>query len=241
MDYTNYNQNNPYQNQGAVTSAVDVSKRFLLNVYNWMTIGLALTGLTAFFLSSSTTFTDFLIENTGVFWVLLILQIVVVFALSFAINKIPAIVAIGAFLFYSFLTGVTFSVLFMVFTGESIALTFFICAGMFASVSVYGYITKRDLSGLGTFMYMGLIGLILATVVNIFLQNSVIYWITTYAGVIIFTGLTAWDTQKIKNLSKEVDYGTEQGKKIAILGALTLYLDFINLFLMLLRLFGERK
>jgi FtsH-binding integral membrane protein len=206
-----------------------------------MTIGLAVTGLVAFFLSSSTTFAEYLIENSGIFWVLLILQIVVVFALSFAINKIPAIVAIGAFLFYSFLTGVTFSVLFMVFTGESIALTFFICAGMFGAVSVYGYITKRDLSGLGTFMYMGLIGLILATVVNIFLQNSVLYWITTYAGVIIFTGLTAWDTQKIKNLSAEHDYGSEQGKKIAILGALTLYLDFINLFLMLLRLFGERK
>ncbi|MBN1633377.1 MAG: Bax inhibitor-1/YccA family protein [Ignavibacteria bacterium] len=241
MDYTKYNQNNPYQNQDVAVPGIDVSKKFLLNVYNWMTIGLALTGITAFFLSSSTTFTEYLIENSGIFWFLLILQLIVVFALSFAITKIPAMVAIGAFLFYSFLTGITFSVLFLIFTGESIALTFFICAGMFASVSVYGYITKRDLSGLGTFMYMGLIGLILATVVNIFLQNSVIYWITTYAGVIIFTGLTAWDTQKIKNLSSQVDYGTEQGKKMAIMGALTLYLDFINLFLMLLRLFGERK
>jgi len=240
MDYTNYNQNNPYQGK-VLEQATDISKRFLINVYNWMTIGLAITGIVAFFLSRSDSFVDFIMETPGIFWAILILQLVVVFAMSFAINKIPSIVAIIAFLFYSFLTGVTFSVLFLIYTGESIALTFFVCAGMFGAVSFYGYITKRDLSGLGTFMYMGLIGLILATIVNLFLQNSVIYWITTYAGVIIFTGLTAYDTQKIKNISTQTDYSSEEGKKIAILGALTLYLDFINLFIMLLRLFGQRK
>ena len=161
--------------------------------------------------------------------------------LTFAINKIPAGVAIGAFFLYAALTGVTFSVLFLIYTGASIASTFFICAGMFGAVSAFGYITKMDLSKFGTYFFMALIGIIIASVVNIFLNSSTLNWIISYVGVIIFVGLTAYDTQRIKKMSQVTDFDTEQGKKGAVMGALTLYLDFINMFLFLLRILGNRK
>ncbi|MCB0728163.1 MAG: Bax inhibitor-1/YccA family protein, partial [Ignavibacteriae bacterium] len=159
----------------------------------------------------------------------------------FAINKMPSGVAIGAFFLYAALTGVTFSVLFLVYTGGSIASTFFICAGMFAAVSAYGYFTKRDLAKMGTYLFMALIGLIIASVVNIFLKSGTMSLIISYVGVLIFTGLTAYDTQKIKKMSQTSDIDSEQGKKGAVMGALALYLDFINMFLFLLRILGDRK
>jgi FtsH-binding integral membrane protein len=247
MSYNPYSNQNPYQKQGGFDNPVagsfstDVSRKYLLNVYNWMAFGLALTALVALFVSRSDVVLEAFILNRPVFYGLLIAQFVVVLGLTFAINKIPTIVAIGAFFFYAALTGITMSILFLIYTSASIATTFFVCAGMFASVSAFGYLTKRDLSGMGTFLYMGLIGLIIASVVNIFLGSSMIYWITTYAGVLIFTGLTAYDTQKIKRLSSEVDFNTDIGKKSAVISALMLYLDFINMFIYLLRIFGSRK
>ena len=239
---------NEFQNQydvsyaGQDKSLADAeSRRFLLNVYNWMTMGLAITGLIAYGISSSYTFIRFLVSNPILFWGLLILQIVIVIALSAAINKIPAIIAIGAFFFYAAVTGITFSVLFLVYTKASIAYTFFICAAMFGSVSVFGYITRMNLSGIGAFSLMGLMGLIIASIVNFFLQSQALYYLISYAGVIIFVGLTAWDTQKIKQMSYVTSFETEQGKKAAVLGALTLYLDFINMFLFLLRIMGNRR
>jgi len=236
-------ENNQFSTTGykAVEIASAESRRFLLNVYNWMTMGLALTGLIAYAVSSSITLIRIFVLNPFLFYGLLIFQLIIVIALSAAIGKIPSIVAIGAFFLYSALTGLTFSVLFLVYTSASIASTFFICAAMFGSVSVFGYITKMDLSGLGTFMYMGLVGLIIASVVNFFVASSTLYWMISYVGVLIFVGLTAWDTQKIKKISMSQNFETEEGKKIAVMGALNLYLDFINMFLFLLRIMGNRR
>ena len=239
-NFNNYNQ--PFTGARPVETAQtnEMARKFMLVVYNWMTLGLGLTAVVSFGIAR-TGLVEVIMSNPMLFWVIIILQFVTVIAMSFAMNKIPAIVATGLFFVYAFLTGVTFSVLFLIYTSSSIAFTFFICAAMFASVSVFGYITKIDLTRFGGFLMMGLFGLIIASVVNIFLQSSTIYWITSYVGVIVFVGLTAWDTQKIKNMGMFLDSGSETGKKAAIFGALMLYLDFINLFLYLLRFMGSRK
>ncbi|MBS1495216.1 MAG: Bax inhibitor-1/YccA family protein [Bacteroidetes bacterium] len=216
-------------------------KSFLLRVYNWMAMGLAITGLTAFAVSSSDTLLQLIFGNPILFWGLFIVEFLMVLGLSAAINKIPSIVAIGLFFAYAFLNGVTLSFIFLLYTHASIYSTFLICAMMFASVSVLGYITKMDLSKMGSFLFMALIGLIIASVVNIFLANSTLYWIISYAGVLIFVGLTAYDTQKIKQMAYSMESGSETGKKAAVIGALQLYLDFINMFLFLLRILGNRR
>jgi len=234
---------NQFQNNiGAVDASfsTEATRKFLLNVYNWMAMGLALTGVIAYGTANSS-FVDVIMSNPVIYFGLFIAQLAVVMGLTFAINKIPSGVAIGAFFLYAALTGLTFSVLFLVYTGGSIASTFFICAGMFAAVSVFGYVTKMDLSKMGTYLFMALIGLIIASVVNIFLNSNTLNWIISYVGVIIFVGLTAYDTQKIKKMSQTTDFDSEQGKKGAVMGALTLYLDFINMFLFMLRILGDRK
>jgi len=218
----------------------ELVRRFMLAVYNWMTLGLGLTAVVAFGIGR-TSLVNVILNTPGLFWGIIIVQFLVVLGMSFLMNKIPAIVAIGLFFIYAFLTGVTFSVLFLIYTQSSIAFTFFTCAAMFAGISVFGYITKIDLTRVGGFLFMALIGLVIASVVNIFLQSSMIYWITSYAGVIIFVGLTAWDTQRIKKMGMFMDSGSEDGKKASIFGALMLYLDFVNLFLYLLRFMGGRK
>ncbi|MBK9332943.1 MAG: Bax inhibitor-1/YccA family protein [Ignavibacteria bacterium] len=234
--------NNQFQNTGAVDASftTESTRRFLLNVYNWMAMGLALTGVIAWGISGSS-FAEVLFNNSFLFFGIVILQLGVVIGLTFAIKKMSAAVAIGAFFFYSALTGLTMASIFLIYTGTSIASTFFICAAMFGSVSVFGYVTKMDLSKFGTFFFMGLIGLIIASVVNIFLNSPTLYWIISYAGVLIFVGLTAYDTQRIKQMSQSMDFDTEDGKKAAVMGSLMLYLDFINMFLFLLRIMGDRK
>ncbi len=217
-----------------------VSRTFLLNVYNWMAIGLAITGFVAYLVSEFIV-PYFFAKYIFVFYGLLIFELIFVFALSWAINKIPAIIAILGFFFYAFLNGLTMSVVFMVYTSASVYMTFFVCAGMFAGMSIFGYITKIDLSRFGSFLYMGLIGVVLGSVVNLFWANSTLYWLITYVGIFVFVGLTAYDTQQIKRMAQEVDGSSEEGKKGAIMGALKLYLDFINLFLLLLRLMGSRR
>jgi hypothetical protein len=205
-----------------------------------MAMGLAITGVIAYGVAGSE-FSYKLATSPFLYFGLFIVQIAIVFGLSAAINRIPSGVAIGAFFLYSALTGLTFSILFMVFTGASIASTFLICAGMFAGVSVFGYVTKMDLSKFGTYLFMALIGIILASVVNIFLKSPMMNWIISIVGVLVFTGLTAYDTQKIKQMSQTTDFESEQGKKAAVIGALALYLDFINLFMFLLNLLGSRR
>jgi FtsH-binding integral membrane protein len=206
-----------------------------------MAFALGLTGLVAFYTAQSPELLSLIFSNSYGFWILFGLQIGIVVFLSARINKMSANTAIGSFLLYSVITGFVFSMLFLVFTMGSIASTFFITAGTFAVMSIIGYYTKTDLTSFGRIMMMALVGLIIASIANYFMNSSTLYWITTYAGILIFTGLIAYDTQKIKEMNIIGNEGTDDDKKEAIMGALCLYLDFINLFLLLLRLFGSRK
>jgi len=173
---------------------------------------------------------------------LILVELALVMGLSWGLSRMSAAVATGGFILYSALSGVTLAAIFLVYTTESIASTFLVTASVFGAMSLYGYTTQRDLTSWGSFLFMALIGLIIASLVNIFLQSTAIYWVTTYAGVLIFVGLTAYDTQKLKRLSSTInERDTETFQKMVILGALTLYLDFINLFLYLLRLLGKRR
>lgn len=217
------------------------TQRFIVKVYGWMSLALIITGLVAMWVSSSEFCIRMLSLGKWVFIGLGILEVVLVAFLAGWIEKMSSKIAAFVFILYSILNGITFSVIFLIFTTDSIANTFFITAGTFAIMSIYGYFTKSDLTKIGNFLLMALIGLIIATVVNLFWFNETLYWITTYAGVIIFVGLVAYDTQKIKQMNIIGNEGTEEDKKEAIVGALTLYLDFINLFLYLLRIFGKRK
>jgi FtsH-binding integral membrane protein len=206
-------------------------------VYAWMGAGLAITAFMALVTLSSPVILKAITGNRLVFYGLIIGELALVFTLSGAINRLSATTATLLFVAYSALNGVTLSIVVLVYTANSIASTFVITAGMFGAMSVYGYMTKRDLTSWGSFLFMGLIGVVIASVVNIFVGSSSVSWVISGIGVIVFTGLTAYDTWKIKEIAAR---GTE-GRKPAILGALTLYLDFINLFLMLLRFTGNRR
>jgi len=206
-------------------------------VYAWMGAGLLVTALLALVTVSSPTLFKAVLGNKLLFYGLLIGELALVFTISGAINRLSAAMATLLFIAYSALNGVTLSIIFLVYTADSIASTFVVTAAMFGTMSVYGYMTRRDLTSWGSFLFMGLIGIIIASVVNIFVGSSAVSWIVSALGVIVFTGLTAYDTWKIKAMAA----GGAEGRKPAILGALTLYLDFINLFLMLLRLGGDRR
>ncbi len=216
-------------------------QRFMVRVYNWMTAGLAITGFMAFYISSSPAIMNIIFGNAIIPIALIIAQIGLVFWLSARVMQMSASKATGVFMLYAGLTGITFSAIFVVYTASSITSTFLVTAGTFGAMSLYGYTTKKDLTAWGSFLFMGLIGIIIASVVNMFMQSSMMHTIITYAGVLIFVGLTAYDTQKIKEMNILGNEGTEEDTKEAISGALTLYLDFINLFLMLLRLMGDRR
>lgn len=216
-------------------------QRFMVRVYNWMTAGLAVTGGLAFYVSNSETMMNIIHGNPIVPIVLIVAQLGLVVYLSGWIEKMSASQATGIFMLYAGLTGLTFSFIFIAYTAASITSTFFVTAGTFAAMSIYGYTTKKDLTSWGSFLFMGLIGIIIASLVNMFLQSSAMHWIITYAGVLIFIGLTAYDTQKIKEMNILGNEGTDEDTKEAISGALRLYLDFINLFLMLLRIMGDRR
>ena len=211
-------------------------------VYVWMTLALVLTGITAYGVASSPSLMMTIIQTPAIMWGLIIAELAIVIAISAAINRLFLTTATLLFVPYSVLNGATFSLIFAVYTMSSIANVFFITAGTFGVMAAYGYFTKRDLSSLGRLLLMALIGLIIATLVNVFLvKSSGFDLILSYAGVLIFVGLTAYDTQKIKQmLAMQTDMG-EGAQKVALLGALSLYLDFINLFLYLLRIFGRRE
>lgn len=213
---------------------------FIQSVYNWMALGLALTGFIAYYVSHSETMLQLILGNQLVFFGLFIAELVLVFTLSARVAKMSSSTATAMFLGYAVLNGMTLSVIFLAYTASSIASTFFICAGTFTACSVYGMMTKRDLTSMGGFMMMGLIGIIIASVVNWFLRSPAMQMIISYVGVIVFVGLTAYDTQKLKYMAQTQPAGLDGGvvRKGAIIGALSLYLDFINLFLMLLRIFG---
>ena len=224
---------------------------FVRSVYNWMAIGLALTGFMAYYVAHSEPVLRLLFQVTAnqlrptmLFYGLIIAELVLVFALSLRVHKMQPFTATAVFIIYAALNGVTLSVIFLAYTGSSIVSTFFICAATFVACSVYGWMTKRDLTSLGGFLFMGLIGIIIATVVNaFFIKSGAMTMIISYIGVFIFLGLTAYDTQYIKNMAMTQPADIEAGvvRKGAIIGALKLYLDFINLFLMLLRILGDRR
>jgi uncharacterized protein len=221
---------------------IDVGLReYMLRIYNYMASGLALTGIVAY--AAAAGGADSLIAHiyrTPLMWLVILAPLGLVMWLSYGIQRMQASTAQGLFWLYAGLMGLSLSTIFLVYTGASIARVFFITAGTFAGMSLYGYTTRRDLTRFGSFLFMGLIGIIIAMLVNIFLQSPAIYFAISVIGVIIFTGLTAWDTQQIKEMYWEYDDGQIAGKK-AVMGALRLYLDFINLFIMLLRLFGTQR
>lgn len=224
----------------AEAAQIDVGLRqYMLRVYNTMAGGLALTGLVAFLVASSPAAVQ-LLFGTPLKWVVMLAPIALVFFFSFKIESLKASTAQTIFWVYAGIMGASLATVFLVFTGASVARTFFVTAAAFGGLSLYGYTTKRDLSAFGTFLVMGLIGLIIASIVNIFLASSALQFVISAAGVLIFAGLTAWDTQKIKEMYWEAD-GAEVASKKAIMGALTLYLDFINLFMFLLQFLGVRR
>ena len=209
-------------------------------VYAWMTAGLLVTGAVATATANSPALLNLIFGNPFAIWILFIVEIGMVIGLSVAIGRLSPGAATALFLAYSAVNGLTLASIFLVYTSASIASTFFITASMFGVMSLYGYVTRRDLTRLGNLLVMGLIGFVIASVVNLFLQSAALYWIVTYAGILIFVGLIASDTQKIKRLSQQAT-DDSNARRIAILGSLMLYLDFINLFLLLLRLFGSRR
>lgn len=216
---------------------------FVRSVYNWMAIGLALTGFVAFYVAHNPSMQSFVFGNRFVFFGLIIAELVLVFVISSRVNRMQASTATGLFVLYSALNGATLSFIFLVYASSSIASVFFICAATFIACSIYGMTTQRDLTSLGGFMAMGLIGIIIASVVNLFFRSPGMSMVISYLGVFIFIGLTAYDTQKLKTMALTQPEGLEAGviRKGAILGALSLYLDFINLFLFLLRIFGTSR
>ena len=219
---------------------VDVGLRsYMLRVYNYMATGLGLTGLTAYFVAMTPSLFN-AIYGTPLYWVVALAPLGFVFYLSARLHKISFAKAQTVFWIFSGVMGLSMAYIFIAFTGASIARVFFITAGTFAGMSLYGYTTKKDLTGWGSFLFMGLIGIIIAMIVNIFLQSGMLSFIISCVGVLVFVGLTAYDTQRIKEMYYASDHPEISGKK-AIMGALKLYLDFINLFIMLLHLFGQRR
>lgn len=230
--------------RAGTAAAIDEGLRsYMLKVYNYMGIGLVVTGLVAYFsnqwaMSSEANF--MLLYASPLSWVVMLAPLAFVLVLSFGINKLSAPMAQLLFWVFAGVMGLSLSSIFAVYTDASIAKVFFISAATFGAMSLYGYTTKRDLTGVGNFLIMGLIGLIIASLVNIFLQSSMLDFAISAIGVLIFVGLTAYDTQKVKE-AYDSGMGADQLQKTAVMGALSLYLDFINLFLMLLRLFGNRE
>jgi len=229
---------NAFENsQVLVRGAADVERRFMAAVYRWMTLGLLVTSGVAFYVATSESALQAIFGNRMVFWGLVIAQFGLVIALSAAVNKLSAGVAGALFLLYSALTGATLSVVLLAYTGASVASAFAVTAGTFLAMSVYGTVTKRDLTSWSTFLFMGLIGVVIASVVNAFMNNGMLQFVVSAAAVVVFTGLTAYDTQRLRRMAMA-------GAGVAALpvnGALALYLNFINLFLSLLNLFGGRR
>jgi FtsH-binding integral membrane protein len=210
-------------------------------VYTWMALALAITGITAYGVYVSPNLISLVVSSKALFFGLIIGELAMVMLLTARLEKLSLTTATAMFVAFSVLNGVTMSTIFLAYTMTSIATTFFICAATFAVMSFYGAVTKTDLSSMGKLMFMALIGLIIASVVNMFVRSSGLDLIISYIGVLVFVGLTAWDTQKIKRMLAQADYMDEGAQKIALIGALSLYLDFINLFLYLLRILGARR
>jgi hypothetical protein len=230
---------------GTYNQASSNVKTFMSNVFSWMFLALIVTSVAAWWFASDLTLLRMLVTEEGkmsIFgWVVMLAPLGFVLLMSFAFNRLSYTTLIILFITYATLVGISMSFILLAYTLSSVFLTFAITAGMFGTMAVVGYTTKTDLTSFGKIMMMGLVGIIIATIVNMFMQSSMLNYIISYVGVAVFTGLTAYDVQKLKMIGEGTTYGDENTKKLSILGALTLYLDFINLFLMLLRLFGDRR
>jgi hypothetical protein len=229
--------------QGLIVERADAGiQPFMAQVYGWMTCGLLLTAFVSWFAARTPAVLNLVFSNQITFFGLIIAQLALVFVISGMVNRLSGAMATGLFMLYSALTGLTLASIFIVYTSSSIAGTFVVAGGMFGAMTVYGYTTKRDLSSFGNLLFMALIGIVLASLVNIWLKSTALMWVVTYIGVVVFVGLTAYDTQKLKSMGSQLSIDDKDGfRKYSIVGALTLYLDFINLFLMLLRIFGNRR
>lgn len=237
---------NDFQFSGAVSHDRDLEMQLafpvlMRKVYTWMTLALVLTGLTAYGVATSPGILMAIYSNSALLWGLIIAEFALVFGVSAAINRLSLTTATLMFVAYSVINGALLSSIFLVYTAASITSVFFITAGTFATMALIGYTTKTDLTSVGKLLFMALIGLIIATLVNIFVGSNMITMICSYVGVLIFVGLTAYDSQKIKHMLQQAPDAGEASQKLALLGALTLYLDFINLFIYLLRIFGDRR
>jgi FtsH-binding integral membrane protein len=233
-----YEQSGPLGYQSRVGSTTQAA--FFNGVYGWMAAGLALTAAVAWFVSRDPTMMQRIFRGP-VLLILVIAELGLVFTISAAINRISATAATALFLVYSALNGLTLSAIFIVYTQASLAGAFIVTAGMFAAMSAFGYFTRIDLTRFGALLFMALIGLVIASVVNMFWANSTLYWIVTYAGVFIFVGLTAYDTQKLRIIAAQTENDPRLAARLSVNGALMLYLDFLNLFLFLLRIMGDRR
>ena len=242
MEYNNSYDNGSYD-KGRTVAGTDAFAVLMRNVYTWMTCGLTMTALTAMIVGRNENWVYALAANSGLFWGLLIAEIALVMFLTVRLDKMSFTMAGLMFAAYAILNGVTLSFIVMLYTAESIAQAFFVTAGTFGGMSLFGYFTRRDLSAIGRALVMALVGLIVATLVNMFWQNSVMASVLNYVGVLLFVGLTAYDTQKIKQMMFQAQHAgvSDQTNKLALMGSLMLYLDFVNLFLYLLRILGKRK
>ena len=239
MDYNELNfQGIQAERQWDVSAAFPVLMR---KVYVWMTLALVITGFTAYGVATSPGILQAIYTNQILFWGLIIAEFALVFGVSAAINRLSLATATVMFILYSVINGALLSYIFLAYTASSVATVFFITAGTFGVMALIGYTTKTDLSSMGKILFMALIGLIIATLVNVFIKSDGLTMILSYVGVLIFVGLTAWDSQKIKQMLLQAPDAGEGAQKLALLGALTLYLDFINLFIYLLRIFGKRE
>lgn len=240
-------ENNQFNLSGSGTYTQSNSnvRSFMSNVFSWMFLALIVTSVAAWWFASDLTLLRMLVTEEGKMsilgWVVMLAPLGFVLLMSFAFNRLSYTTLIILFITYAALVGISMSFILLAYTLSSVFLTFAITAGMFGTMAVVGYTTKTDLTSFGKIMMMGLVGIIIATIVNMFMQSSMLNYIISYVGVAVFTGLTAYDVQKLKMIGQGTTYGDENTKKLSILGALTLYLDFINLFLMLLRLFGDRR
>lgn len=242
----NQNWNLSTSNQQVQAEVQPVAKTFLSSVFSWMGIALAISAITAYVFGTDPSYMQYLVNTekgglSGLGYLVMFAPIGFVLLMSFGFNKLSSTALIGLFLVYSVIMGMSLSFIFLAYTAGSIYGVFIASAGMFGLMALVGYTTKTDLTKLGSILFMGLIGIVIASLVNMFLRSDGMSYIISFLAVIIFTGLTAYDVQKLKNIGSGVEYGTESAAKLSILGALTLYLDFINLFLALLRLFGGRR
>lgn len=229
--------------QGALEERLNGAiQPFIAQVYGWMACGLLLTSFVAWYASNTPAIIQLIFSNQIIFFGLIITQLALVFAISGMVTKLSGSIATALFMLYSILTGLTLSSIFILYTASSIASTFLVTSGMFGVMTIFGYTTRQDLSSFGNLLFMAIIGLILASLVNLWLNSPFLMWFITYIGVIVFVGLTAYDTQKLKSMGSTLSIDNQdQFRAYSIVGALTLYLDFINLFLMMLRVFNNRR